>query len=412
MTEPVSEPISDTVNSETSAIRERAATDAIEALFKHVVRYEGSDLFLQSDSPPSFRVDGHVQRISNSPTPRALMKRLFESILAKHQQEQFHRTGEVDTALDMAGIGRFRVNVFSHRGQLGYVFRHLRSSLPEISSLQLPVPQIERLARLRRGIVLVTGTAGSGKSTTLASMIHFLNRNEARHIVTLEDPVEFLFESQRCTIHQREVGVDTLSFAAALKHIVRQSPDVIMVGEMRDRDTVEATLHAAETGHLVFSTLHTVNAAQTVERIVSFFSAEHHALVRTQLGTLLEGVVSQRLLPCASGNGRVPAVELMIATPTISEMIAEGRTGEIRGALRDGAQHFGTQTFNQSIVGLVRAGLISVDEALAASDDPDEIQMDLRGFSRGSRGRAVFDGQGFSASTSGPPKAQRPPQQQ
>jgi twitching motility protein PilT len=404
----VSEPISESINSATGVIRERAATDAIEALFKHVVRYEGSDLFISADQPPTFRVDGHVQKITNAPTPAALTQRLFESILSKHQQEQFVRTGEVDTALDMAGIGRFRVNVFSHRGQLGYVFRHLRSSLPDIASLRLPVAQLEKLARLRRGIVLVTGTAGSGKSTTLASMIHFLNRNEARHIVTLEDPVEFLFESQRCTIHQREVGVDTLSFAAALKHIVRQSPDVIMVGEMRDRDTVESTMHAAETGHLVFSTLHTVNAAQTVERIVSFFTPEQHSLVRSQLGTLLEGVVSQRLLPCASGNGRVPAVELMLSTPTISEMIANGRTGEIRAALRDGAHHFGTQTFNQSIVELVRGGLISVDEALAASDDPDEIQMDLRGFSRGSRGRAVFDGQGFSSATSVPPVRPRP----
>jgi len=404
----VSEPISESMNSETGVIRERAATDAIEALFKHVVKYEGSDLFLQADAPPTFRVDGHVQKITNTPTPSALTQRLFEAILSKHQQEQFVRTGEVDTALDMAGIGRFRVNVFSHRGQLGYVFRHLKSNVPELAALRLPVKQLEALSRLRRGIVLVTGTAGSGKSTTLASMIHFLNRNEARHIVTLEDPVEFLFESGRCTIHQREVGVDTLSFAAALKHIVRQSPDVIMVGEMRDRDTVESTLHAAETGHLVFSTLHTVNAAQTVERIVSFFTPEQHALVRSQLGTLLQGVVSQRLLPCASGNGRVPAVELMLSTPTISEMISTGRTSEIRAALRDGAPHFGTQTFNQSIVELVRGGFITVDEALAASDDPDEIQMDLRGFSRGSRGRAVFDGQGFSAGAGAPPVRPRP----
>src|SRR6185503_3605205 len=187
-----------------------------------------------------------------------------------------------------------------------------------------PADQLKRLIRMKRGIILVTGTAGSGKSTTLAGMINWLDQNESRHVVTLEDPVEFLFENGRCTIHQREVGVDTLSFTAALKHIVRQSPDVIVVGEMRDRDTVEATMHAAETGHLVVSTLHTVNAAQTVERIVSFFPNEQHALVRAQLGTLIEGVISQRLLPRAGANGRVPAVELMLATPTIREMITQG----------------------------------------------------------------------------------------
>jgi twitching motility protein PilT len=385
-----------------SKTRDTTGTVAlIEDLFRHMVKEEGSDLFLQAESPPSFRVNGYVQRITNVPTPPSLTQRLFETILSQHQQEQFIKTGEVDTAVDLPGIGRFRANVFSHRGLLGFVFRHVRLNLPDIASLRLPVAQIERLAKLRRGIVLVTGTAGSGKSTTLAAMINFLNQTEARHVVTLEDPVEFLFESALCTIHQREVGVDTLSFAAALKHIVRQSPDVIMVGEMRDRDTVEAVLHAAETGHLVFSTLHTVNAGQTVERIISFFPAEQHALVRAQLGSLLEGVVSQRLLPCSNGQGRVPAVELMLATPTIREMIAQGRTSEIRNALRDGAQHFGTLTFNQSIVELARAGFVSTEEALAASDDPDEIQMDLRGFSRGGRGRAVFDGQGFSVPTAG-----------
>jgi twitching motility protein PilT len=294
-------------------------------------------------------------------------------------------------------LNRLRANVFSHRGQLGFVFRHLKAQLPELADLLLPVDQMVRLAKLRRGLILVTGTAGSGKSTTLAGMVHWLNRNEARHIVTLEDPVEFLFEGQRCTIHQREVGVDTLSFANALKHVVRQSPDVIIVGEMRDRDTVEAAIRAAETGHLVMSTLHTTNASQTIERILSFFTPDQHQLIRSQLATLLEGVMSQRLLKRKDGAGRVLACELLLSTPTIREMLAQGRTNELSSAIRDGSEHFGTVTFNQSLALLVKNGFITEQEAIASSDAPDEIQLELRGIKKGGRGTSVFGKDAFLA---------------
>ncbi|MCE9636084.1 MAG: PilT/PilU family type 4a pilus ATPase [Planctomycetes bacterium] len=368
------------------------ALGGLERLFVQLVRCNGSDLFVQVDAPPSIRIDGHVRILADGPTTADQAQELFAAILNEHQQEAFTRGGEVDAAVVIAGVGRFRANVFSHRGLLGFVFRHLKAKLPELSELLLPAEQIIRLAQMRRGLVIVTGTAGSGKSTTLAGIVHWLNRNQARHIVTLEDPVEFLFEGKLCTIHQREVGVDTVSFATALKHIVRQSPDVIIVGEMRDRETVEAAIRAAETGHLVLSTLHTVNASQTVERILSFFPSEQHALVRSQLSMLLEGVISQRLLQRDGSGGRVLAVELLLATPTIREMLAQGRTGELRGAIREGAEHFGTMTFNQSLAGLVRENLISETEAIAASDSPDEIKLELRGITKGGRGRAVFGG--------------------
>lgn len=354
--------------------------------------HRGSDLFFHAGGVPSMRVDGEITFIGTHEVDPKIAHEFFLKVLAPHQQESFQQTGEADAAFDLDGVGRFRVNVFSHRGKVGFVCRHLCKDLPELADLMLPTEQLIKLARLRRGLVLVTGTAGSGKSTTLAAMIHWLNRNERRHVITLEDPIEFLFSDKRCTIHQRELGVDTLSFSAALKHAVRQSPDVIMVGEMRDRETVEAALMAAETGHLVFSTLHTVNASQSIERILWFFPEEQHALIRKQLSMLLEGVVSQRLLPSSGGRGRVPAVELMLGTPTVREMLSAGKTADLDKAIAEGSEFFGSMTFNQSLLRLVKLGKISMEDALAASDEPEAIQLDARGITRGGRGGGVFGG--------------------
>jgi twitching motility protein PilT len=359
-----------------------------EDLFRHLVQAQGSDLIVRVNGRPSIRLDGRVRFISDVPCTPALAQEIFERVLDARQQESFFRTGEADSAYEIAGLGRFRVNVFRQRGRVGFVFRHVRSDVPELNTLNLPEEQLIRLVKLRRGLVLITGTAGCGKSTTLAAMLDWLNRNESRHIVTLEDPVEFLFEDEKCTFNQREIGVDTLSFHAALKHVVRQAPDIIMVGEMRDKETVESVLQAAETGHLVLSTLHTVNAVQTVERIISFFPPHHHNLIRMQLSMLLEGVMSQRLIVKRGDHGRLPAFELMMATPTIRELLAEGRTRELRKAIHEGHEHYGTMTFNQSLVRLLRLGKIGLEEAVAASDNPDELKLEMRGILTGGRNKS------------------------
>jgi twitching motility protein PilT len=356
-----------------------------EDLFRHLVQKQGSDLILRVGGRPSIRIDGTVQFISDIPVSPVLAQETFDRSLDARQQEHFFKVGEADAAFEIAGVGRFRVNVFRQRGKIGFVFRHVKSTIPPLESLNLPEEQLIRLASLRRGLVLVTGTAGSGKSTTLAAMLDWLNRNEQRHVVTLEDPVEFLFDDMKCTFNQREVGVDTLSFESALRHVVRQAPDVIMVGEMRDKDTCESVLRAAEMGHLVLSTLHTVNASQTVERIISFFPPHHHNLIRMQLSMLLEAVVSQRLIARRSQSGRVPATELLLATPTVRELLADGRTRELGKAIHEGAEHYGSMTFNQSLVRLLRLAKITMEDALAASDNPDELKLEMRGIMKGAR---------------------------
>ncbi len=355
----------------------------VDELFRHLVDSQGSDLIVRTRARPSIRVDGKVRFASDVEVSPSMAQELFDSVLDSRQQDQFFRTGESDSAYEHADVGRFRVNVFRQRGRLAFVFRHVKSEIPHVESLKLPSQQLIGLCRLRRGLVLVTGVTGSGKSTTLAAMVNWINTHEARHVVTLEDPIEFLFKDERSTISQREVGVDTLNFAAALKHVVRQAPDVIMVGEMRDRETVEATLQAAETGHLVFSTLHTVNAVQTVERILAFFPPHHHSLIRMQLSMLLEGVVSQRLSPRAGKFGRIPACEILLGTPSVREMLNEGKTRELPKAIYEGHDYFGTMTFNQSLVRLIRQGDISLEDGMAASDNPGELKLEMRGISKG-----------------------------
>jgi twitching motility protein PilT len=363
----------------------------LDDLFRHLVDSRGSDLILRTKARPSIRVDGMVRFASDTAVTPSMAQELFDRVLDSRQQDHFFRAGEADSAYEVPSVGRFRVNVFRQRGRLAFVFRHVKSEIPRVEQLRLPAQQLINLCRMRRGLVLVTGVAGSGKSTTLAAMLNWINQNESRHVVTLEDPIEFLFHDENSTISQREVGVDTLNFAAALKHVVRQAPDVIMVGEMRDRETVEATIQAAETGHLVFSTLHTVNAVQTVERILAFFPPHHHGLIRMQLSMLLEGVISQRLVNRAGTYGRVPACEVLLATPTVREMIAEGKTRELPKAIREGAEYFGTQTYNQSLVNLVRAGDISLEEGLQHSDNPGELQLEMRGISKGRAAQIQYD---------------------
>ncbi|MBN1441796.1 MAG: type IV pilus twitching motility protein PilT [Planctomycetes bacterium] len=350
-------------------------------MLRKMVIEKASDLFIKVGTPPSLRVDGDIAFLDTDEiTPQDSIE-IFE-IIEDSKKEGFSTKNDIDVAYEVPGIGRFRVNIFRQRGHIGFVLRHIESNVPSFEELCLPGDILKRLAAVRRGLVLVTGNTGSGKSTTLAAMINYVNENFNRHVVTIEDPIEFIFKDRKSLLEQREIGTDTPDFHTALKMAVRQSPDVILIGEMRDRETMEAALSAAETGHLVFSTLHTVNASQTVERIINYFPPHQHNLIRLQLSLVLKGVVSQRLLPRKSESGRVPAVEILVESPTISEILYEGRTHELYGALKEGS-YYGCQTFNQSLKVLYQDDLITLDHAMEASDFPDELKLELKGIYKG-----------------------------
>jgi twitching motility protein PilT len=351
--------------------------------FQVMVKERASDLILRTGHRPVARVEGKIRFLGEEPFSEEHAERLLAHILAPEELLQFQVVKEKDTAIVLPGIGRFRANILRQRRRTAFVFRYVKESIPSIDQLALPKRPLERLAMVQRGLVLVTGIAGSGKSTTLASLIDLMNQRTQRHIVTIEDPIEYLFRDARSAITQREIGIDTPDYHTALKSVVRQTPDVILVGEMRDLETVSAALTAAETGHLVLSTLHTVNAVQTVERILSFFPPHQHALIRMQLSLVLEGVVSQRLITRRNAPGRVPAVEVLLGTPTVKELVLEGKTRELAAALEEGHEYYGSQSFNQSLAGLVRDNVIDLDDALAAADSPDELRLVLRGITKG-----------------------------
>lgn len=353
--------------------------------FKVMVKERASDLILREGERPAMRCEGRIRFLSDERFSPEDADALLRAILGPDELDAFKVLMEKDVAFVVPGVGRFRANLFVQRRRYGFVFRHVQERIPQIEDLHLPVAPLSRLARQHRGIILVTGIAGSGKSTTLAALVEHMNEHTDRHIVTIEDPVEFIFRDKRCAITQREIGIDSPDFATALKSVVRQTPDVILLGEMRDRETIESALQAAESGHLVLSTLHTVNAVQTVERIISFFPPHQHATIRMQLALVLEGVVSQRLVTRRAAAGRVPAVEILLGTPTVKELLLEGRTRDLAKLLDEGHEHYGSQTFNQSLRGLVRDGLIEMDDALGAADNPDELTLSMRGIGKGLR---------------------------
>ena len=355
----------------------------LEDLLKVMVREGAADLILKTGGLPAIRSSGRVRFISDQPISTEFTKKYVEALVGKSRWEDFMHTGALDRALSIDGIGRFRCNIFRQSGQLALVFRHVKKDIPGFKELSLPVEPLKQLCALQRGLILATGVAGSGKSTTLASMINHINSNDPRHIITIEDPIEFQYEDKCSIISQREVGTDAPSFGAALRQSLRQAPDVILIGEMRDKETVEAAISAAETGHLVFSTLHTVNAVQTVERIIAFFEPHQHDLIRLQLALNLAGVVSLRLIRLLNDSGQLPAVELLVNTPTVRDYLNEGRTRELPKALAEGS-YYGTMTFNQSLIRLYEAGNISYEDALSNSDNPEELKLQMRGISRGS----------------------------
>ena len=315
------------------------------------VKAGASDIHIKAGLPPIFRIDGDLYPYKEAPrlSPDVVNKMAF-GIMTKSQQEKFKEAGETDLAYGVPGLGRFRVNVFQQRGTIGVVLRVIPFGVKTVEDLNLP-PVISKLAMENRGLILVTGTTGSGKSTTLAAMIDLINSARTCHIVTIEDPIEFLHRDKRSIINQREIGFDTKSFAIALRSALRQDPDVMLVGEMRDFETIETALLAAETGHLVLSTLHTLDATETINRIVAVFPPYQQKQVRLQLAAVLKGAISQRLVPRADGKGRVPAVEVLVANARVRECIEDkDRTKEIRDAISSGYIAYGMQTFDQSLM--------------------------------------------------------------
>jgi twitching motility protein PilT len=322
-----------------------------------------SDLHLTAGSPALVRVHGDLAPLRDCPTlPPDLIQRLLYTILTQKQRERFEADLELDLAYSMPGAARFRVNVYRQRENLGAAFRRIPYEIKSLEDLGVPA-SVSTFAGLPRGMVLVTGPTGSGKSTTLASLIDLANRTRHDHIMTVEDPIEFLHRHKSCMVNQREVGEDTLSFANALKHVLRQDPDIILVGEMRDLETISVALTAAETGHLVFATLHTQDAAQTIDRVIDVFPPHQQQQVRTQLAGALQGVVCQTLCRTADGRGRVVATEVMVTTPAIRNLIREGKTHQVYSAMQAGAQH-GMHTLDQHLAELVRGGRISYEHGL------------------------------------------------
>ncbi len=351
-------------------------------ILQAAVRAGASDVHLKAGLPPMVRIHGSLAPLPEAPRlPPEEVARMALGILNEYQREKFKQTSEVDLAHGVPGLGRFRVNVFQQRGSVGAVLRSIPFNVKSIGDLDLP-KVLEKLALSSRGLVLVTGTTGSGKSTTLAAMVDHINTHETAHIMTIEDPIEFLIRDKRSVVNQREVGVDTVDFAHALKSALRQDPDVILVGEMRDLETIETALTAAETGHLVLSTLHTLDASETINRIISAFPPHQQKQIRLQLASVLKGIVSQRLIPRADGHGRVAAVEVLIATTRVRELIDDkDRTREIVDAISEGHQIYGMQTFDQSLMSLLKKGLISYEVAMRTASNPDDFALRYSGIS-------------------------------
>ena len=361
----------------------------LEDLLVDMVERGASDLFIKAGSTPNIRVDGQIFHIDYEEMSTEDTEAIATQVMSDQQWRRFQETPEMDLALGLSGIGRFRVNVFRQRGSIGIVFRHISNPDFSFGALNLP-PAVEKMANMKRGLILVTGMTGAGKSTTLAAIINHINQTRKAHIITIEDPIEFLHQDNLSIICQREVGFDTKNFRDALKHILRQSPDVILIGEMRDLETMQTAISAAETGHLVLSTLHTTDAIQTIERIINYFPAYLHAQIRLDLSLCLNGVISQRLMPQKSGTGRVPAAEIMLATPTVKKLLHEGRTLEIADVMKESG-HVGMQTFNQSLLHLIKVGLVKYEDALMYAGSPDELRLAYEGVGSGSSALKDYD---------------------
>jgi len=356
----------------------------INDVLRAAVKVGASDIHLKVGSPPVFRVDGELVFIKEAPLVSLDdMTRIASSMMNLWQRERFEKYNEVDLAYSISGLSRFRVNIYQQRGTLAIALRPIKYDIMGFHELNLP-PVLDKISQEERGLTIITGTTGSGKSTTLAAIIDYVNATRTKHIITIEDPLEYTHRDKKSFISQREIGIDTFSFSNALRAALREDPDVILVGEMRDLETMEIAMAAAETGHLVLTTLHTLDAQETINRILAVFPPHQHNQVRYQLSQVLRAVISQRLMPKADGNGRVPAVEVLIATARIRDCIADPtRTAEIRTAIEEGYLYYGMQTFDQCLFDLYKKGLITYEEVMRQATNKDDLALKISGITSG-----------------------------
>jgi len=353
----------------------------IRTVLEKMIAARASDLHLKAGTPPVVRVDGVLYTLDEPPPSAQQLRDVCNQLLNEEQRLYFSTHNEIDFAFGVSGLARFRANIFMQRGTVALALRHVPVEVPTLEDLKLP-NVVRELAFSPRGLVLVTGRTGSGKSTTLAAMIDAINKVTTRNIITVEDPIEFLHRDRLSFIHQREVGLDTRSFHDGLRYVLRQDPDVILVGEIRDLETMSTALMAADTGHLVMSTLHTTDVVQTLQRVISFYPPHQHDEIRMSIASNLRAVISQRLIARRDGAGRVPAAEVMITTPTIREfMLNPEKVPMIHSAVAEGTTQYGMQTFDQSVLTLLREGLISEEEALKNCNNPNELALKLKGIS-------------------------------
>ncbi len=362
--------------------------DTFLKILQRGIQKDASDIHLKTGFAPYYRVDGIIESTDGAALQAEDIDAIVGIMLGDTQLRHFKKRGEVDLAFTEKGVGRFRVNIFRQRGTVSLVLRRIKTKILTFDQLNLP-PAALRMAEIVRGLVLITGTTGSGKSTALASLIDAINERRRCHIVTIEDPIEFVHQDKRAIINQREITIDTQDFSSALRSVMRQDPDVILVGEMRDHETFQAAVSASETGHLVFSTLHTTNVKQTIDRIIDMFPTTQQDQVLSQLAQNLKAVMCLRLLPRADGVGRVPSAELMFTTPSVKKLIREGRSVQLEAAIQQGRED-GMQTFNDSLYTLVKTNMIDLDEAMNVSENPEELNMMLQGIRLSSGGGGLL----------------------
>jgi twitching motility protein PilT len=354
------------------------------SVLQQMIQHNASDLHLKVGRPPTLRIDGHMVSLELAALKQEDLRSLAEQIMAPKNIKEFSEQKESDFALAVPGIGRFRVNAYQQRGTIAYALRTVPFQAKTVSELNLP-EVCERIALMPRGLILVTGITGSGKSTALASMLHYVNQNRHANIITIEDPIEFLHRDIKSSINQREVGTDTNSFAQALRRVLKQDPDIILVGEIRDVDTLDTALKAAETGHLVFSTLHTTDATQTINRILSFYPPHQQTEVRYMLSTALKAIISLRLVRRADKKGRVPAAEILVNTEAVRDQMRDmTKSMNIPQLIREGAVPYGMQSFDQSLMNWYQKGVVSYDDAMFAATNPAEFSLRLQGIASSS----------------------------